>query len=79
MDEIRSRGLGMEEAGRRGVFCRFGEGTAELAAVIGRLRALGYTGWLVVEQDRHLHPGQTLASLAADARHNRDVLRDLGV
>jgi hypothetical protein len=33
----------------------------------------------VVEQDRHLKPGQTIASLTDDARHNREVLRELGV
>lgn len=79
MDEIRTRGLGMDEAWRRGVFCRFGEGTVDMGAVVERLRGLGYDGWVVVEQDRHLRPGQTLASLADDARHNREVLRALGV
>ena len=56
MDEIRSRGLGMEEAWRRGVFCLFGEGSVDLAAIVARLRALGYDDWVVVEQDRHLKP-----------------------
>ena len=79
MDEIRSRGLGMEEAWRRGVFCLFGEGSVDLAAIAARLRALGYDDWVVVEQDRHLKPGQTIASLTEDARHNREVLRELGV
>jgi len=79
MDEIRTRGLGLEEAWRRGVFCLFGEGSVDLAAVVARLRALGYDDWVVVEQDRHLKPGQTIGSLADDARHNREVLRELGV
>jgi inosose dehydratase len=79
MDEIRSRGLGMEEAWRRGVFCLFGEGSVDLAAIVQRLRALGYDDWVVVEQDRHVKPGQTIDSLTADARHNREVLRELGV
>jgi inosose dehydratase len=79
MDEIRTRGLGLEAAWRRGVFCLFGEGSVDLAAVVGRLRALGYDDWVVVEQDRHLKPGQTIGSLADDARHNREVLRELGL
>jgi inosose dehydratase len=79
MHEIRTRGLGLEEAWRRGVFCLFGEGSVDLAAIVGRLRGLGYDDWVVVEQDRHLRPGQTIESLADDARHNREVLRGLGV
>ena len=79
MDEIRTKGLGMEAAWRRGVFCLFGEGSVDLAAIVARLRTLGYDDWVVVEQDRHLKPGQTIASLREDARHNREVLRELGV
>ena len=79
MDEIRTKGLGMEEAWRRGVFCLFGEGSVDLAAIVARLRAIGYDDWVVVEQDRHLKPGQTIASLREDARHNREVLRELGI
>jgi len=79
MDDIRTKGLGMEEAWRRGVFCLFGEGSVDLAAIVARLRAQGYEDWVVVEQDRHLKPGQTIESLREDARHNRQVLRELGV
>jgi inosose dehydratase len=79
MEEIRTGGLGLEEAWRRGVFCLFGDGSVDLAGVVGRLRRLNYTGWVVVEQDRYLRPGQTIESLAADARHNRGVLRELGL
>jgi inosose dehydratase len=79
MDEIRTHGLGLQEAWRRGVFCRFGEGTVDLAAIVARLRGLGYDDWVVVEQDRHLRIGQTVASLRDDAAHNREVLRELGV
>jgi inosose dehydratase len=79
MDAIRSGGLGLEEAWRRGVFCLFGEGGVDLAAIVKRLGSLGYADWVVVEQDRYLQPGQTIASLTEDARHNREVLRELGL
>jgi inosose dehydratase len=79
MDEIRSRGLGLEEAWRRGVFCLFGDGGVDLAGIVKRLGSLGYADWVVVEQDRYLRPGQTIASLTEDARHNREVLRELGI
>lgn len=77
MQEIRTRGLGLEEAWRRGVFCLFGEGTVDLPAVVSELRRIGFDGWVVVEQDRYLKPGQTVDSLRADAAHNRAFLRDL--
>ena len=78
MHEIRTRGLGMEEAWRRGVFCLFEEGAVDLAGIVSRLTKLGYDRWVVVEQDRYLPEGWTMASLEADARHNREVLRRLG-
>jgi len=79
MEQIRTRGLGLEEAWRRGVFCRFGEGAVNMRDVVGRLRSAGYDRWVVVEQDRFIQPGQTVADLAADQAHNRDVLREIGI
>ena len=79
MEQIRTRGLGLEEAWRSGVFCRFGEGAVNMGDVVGRLRSAGYDRWVVVEQDRFIRPGQTVADLAADQAHNRDVLRELGI
>ena len=40
----------MEKAWEQGLFCRFGEGAVDFAAVLAELD--GYDGWLVVEQDR---------------------------
>jgi inosose dehydratase len=77
MARIRSEGLGMEEAWRSGVFCRLGAGSVDIAGVVARLRAAGYQGWLVVEQDRYRPPGLTLADLAADQEANRAYLRTL--
>jgi inosose dehydratase len=79
MEEIRTRGLGLEEAWRSGVFCRFGEGAVNMGDVVSRLRDSGYDAWVVVEQDRFIQPGQTVADMAADQVHNREVLRGLGV
>jgi inosose dehydratase len=79
MEQIRTSGLGLREAWRRGVFCRFGEGSVEMPAVLERLRGSGYDSWLVVEQDRFIQPGQTVEMLADDQAHNRALLRELGV
>ncbi len=80
MDEIRTSGLGLEEAWRRGVFCLFGEGSVDLA---GDRRAAAErwattTGWWS-SRTVTCKPGQTIASLREDARHNREVLRELGL
>jgi inosose dehydratase len=47
---VRSRELTVEEAWDHGLFCPFGEGTVDFAAVLAELD--GFEGWAVVEQDR---------------------------
>ena len=51
----------------------------EIDRLVERLRAAGYDGWLVVEQDRYVQPGQTLADLAEDQAENRAYLAGLSV
>lgn len=41
----------MDEAWRRGVFCPLGEGVVDFPRLVEALRACGYAGWLIVEQD----------------------------
>ena len=47
---VRSRELSVEEAWDAGLFCPFGEGAVDFAAVLAELD--GFDGWAVVEQDR---------------------------
>lgn len=47
---VRSQELTVEEAWEQGLFCEFGTGAVDVAAVLGALP--GYDGWAVVEQDR---------------------------
>jgi inosose dehydratase len=47
---VRSRELTVEEAWDAGLFCPFGEGAVDFAAVLAELA--GFDGWAVVEQDR---------------------------
>ena len=47
---VRSRELTVEEAWDHGLFCPFGEGAVDFAAVLAELD--GFDGWAVVEQDR---------------------------
>jgi inosose dehydratase len=60
---------------RRGIFCELGRGTVPFAGVLDALHAMGYTGWVVVEQD--VLPG--LGTPAASATRNREYLRKLGI
>ena len=63
------------ESVRQGVFCELGRGDVDFPAVLGRLDAAGYSGWLVVEQD--VLP--SLGAPAESAGRNRRYLRSLGV
>ena len=76
-DVCRSGG-GLMEAWDRGVFCQLGLGTAGLDPFLEALRARGYEGWLVVEQDRFLKPSDTPEALLALHTANRRWLADRG-
>jgi inosose dehydratase len=60
---------------RHGVFCELGRGAVPFLSVTERLRAQGYGGWIVVEQD--VLPG--LGTPRASAARNRAYLADLGL
>lgn len=60
---------------RHGVFCELGKGSVPFAAVANWLRARGYGGWIVVEQD--ILPG--MGSPKASAQRNREYLRTIGL
>jgi inosose dehydratase len=63
----------LQELWRSGVFCELGHGALDLP---GFLAELGdYSGWLVVEQDRVLGPGDSLAEATAAQARNRSLLR----
>ena len=50
LGRIRSGDLSVEQAWEEGLFCPFGEGVVDFAAVLAELE--GFEGWAVVEQDR---------------------------
>jgi inosose dehydratase len=63
------------EAVRHGVFCELGRGVVDFPAIMAELKARGYDGWAVVEQDVLPGMGTPLAS----ARRNREYLASLGL
>jgi inosose dehydratase len=66
-------GQPLQEIWRRGIFCELGEGALDLPAFLAELG--DYAGWLVVEQDRIVAPGQDLSEATAAQARNRSVLR----
>jgi inosose dehydratase len=63
------------EAIRHGLFCELGQGQVDFRSVLAHLRATGYSGWIVVEQDVLPSTGTP----AASAQRNRRFLRTLGI
>jgi len=48
---VRAGDLGYRDAVARGLYRPLGDGDVDLAGVVGLLRAAGYAGWYVLEQD----------------------------
>lgn len=74
LGKARDAGLAFAEAVGRGVFAPLGDGDLDLPGTLQALRAAGYDGWLVVEQDVRLGltPG---ADPLNDARRSREFIR----
>jgi inosose dehydratase len=79
LDEILADGSTVEAIWRRRAFCRLGDGDAEVDAFLDALRATGYSGWLVVEQDTMPDPAWPVERAAEDQRANREHLRRRGL
>lgn len=57
LDDLRSGAVAtLTEAVTRRIFCPLGGGVLDLAGVLSSLEALGYSGWLMVEQDTSWEP-----------------------
>jgi inosose dehydratase len=73
--QSRRQGWDYFEAVRGGVFCELGIGDVNFPNVLAELQTVGYSGWVVVEQD--VLPG--MGSPKESAVRNRAYLHDLGV
>ena len=51
LEQVRKEGVGFLEAVRRDVFCELGQGAVDFPRVIQELKAVGFSGWAIVEQD----------------------------
>jgi inosose dehydratase len=79
LDELLTDKATLEAIWKAGVFREFGTGDADLAGFASALRATGYEGWVVVEQDRVLRPGESLEAVAEEQARNLGHLRQLGL
>jgi inosose dehydratase len=59
----------------QGVFCELGQGDVDFPAVLAKLQARDYEGWIVVEQD--VLPG--MGSPKESAQRNRNYLARIGL
>jgi inosose dehydratase len=60
---------------RHGVFCELGKGSVDFPGVVRELKAMRYSGWIVVEQD--VLPG--MGKPKECAQHNIDYIKTLGL
>ena len=68
------------EAWRRGIFCELGAGDVDLEAFFGELLRTGYSGWVVVEQDRIPREDEPLSeSVEAQIRNRRWLREHVGI
>jgi inosose dehydratase len=63
----------------REAFCALGQGDLDVPAVLGGLAGIGFSGWLVVEQDILPRTAERFARAAQDQRDNRAYLAARGL
>jgi inosose dehydratase len=75
LDRVRREPLTFPEAVQEGVFCPLGDGVVDFPTLIRELRAQGYQGWIVVEQDAD--PNRPGVDPLRDAVRSRMYLRQI--
>jgi inosose dehydratase len=68
-----------DEIWRRHAFCRLGDGDLGVDAFLAGVQELGFTGWMVVEQDGILDEVWPLDRAFEDQAANRAYLRARGL
>ena len=65
---------GMEAVWSWGTFCELGTGDVDVEGFLSMVKTVGFSGWLVVEQDRIPGPEEPLAEAAGAQARNRRFL-----
>ena len=75
---VKTEGMDFYTAVKQGIFPAIGTGSVDIAGVIDDIKALGYEGWIVVEQDSlgtHDYAGRTpLEAVGISRKYLRDTL-----
>ncbi len=79
MNGIIADGAPVTEIWSREAFCVLGRGDLDVPNVLDGLRAIGFTGWLVIEQDILPQTAERFVQAAQDQRDNRARLAALGL
>jgi len=79
MAEIIASGGATAEIWSREAFPALGQGDLDADSVLTGLRAMGYVGWLVVEQDIFPQTAERFERAALDQHANRRFLRERGL
>ncbi|MEV6066819.1 TIM barrel protein [Nocardia sp. NPDC052001] len=77
-DEVRSGRMEYSRAVREGMYVPLGRGDVDIAALVHAVRAAGYTGWFVLEQDTALNPGDTAVGPDRDTEVSLRHLAEIG-
>jgi inosose dehydratase len=69
----------MQEIWQRRAFCALGQGDVGMDEVLQAISDIGYSGWLVVEQDIFPDPAEPLQAVADNQVANRKWLAERGI
>ncbi|MBF6466678.1 TIM barrel protein [Nocardia beijingensis] len=78
-DQIRGGKLEYGQAVRRGLYVPLGAGDVDIAALVHSMRAAGYRGWYVLEQDAVLRPGDSARQACDDTGRSLRHLADIAL
>ncbi|MEU2174841.1 TIM barrel protein [Nocardia sp. NPDC019219] len=78
-DQVRGGKLEYGEAVRRGLYVPLGDGDVDIAALVHTMRAAGYRGWYVLEQDAVLRPGDSARQARDDTGRSLRHLADIAL
>jgi inosose dehydratase len=76
LERVRGDELNLEQAWNGGLFCPFGEGVVDFHAVLALPELAGFSGWMVLEQDRVAVGAADLERVRAVEERNLAVVRE---
>ncbi|WP_330249476.1 sugar phosphate isomerase/epimerase [Nocardia sp. NBC_00565] len=77
-DQVRSGAIEYSDAVRRGIYVPLGEGDVDIDALVRSVRAAGYRGWYVIEQDTAVRPDDSAELPSRDTARSLAYLAAIG-